>query len=95
MLFRSSAQPQSAHSRPSQQSDLAAVINRLKRSTETPQEVFVKCLEEYQEEDLEEWSRQFPVGYRQRVAPTFLGEVYNHGHNAKHWAKQFSKEAEL
>ena len=74
---------------------LGMVISRLKKSTVTPQEVFVKCLEEYRQEDSEEWARQFLVRYRQRVAPTFLGEVYSHGHNAKHWAKQFVKEREL
>ena len=85
--------PSQPHTSPN--SDWAAVISRLKKSTETPQEVFVKCLEKYRQEDLVEWARQFTVGYRQRVAPPFLGEVYNHGHNAKHWAKQFVKEREL
>jgi hypothetical protein len=71
------------------------VIQKLKKSTESPQEIFVKCLESFRQEDTDEWARQFPSGYRQRVAPMFLGEVYSTGQTAKSWAKKFIKEREL
>ncbi len=78
-----------------QTSDLARVISKLKKSVEPPQEIFVKCLESYVAEDPDDWARYFPVGYRQRVAPTFLAEVYSQGSTGKAWAKRFVNEREL
>jgi hypothetical protein len=78
-----------------QSSDLAKVISKLKKSVETPHEIFVKCLEGYVAEDPDDWSRYFPVGYRQRVAPTFLAEVYSQGMTAKAWAKRFVNDRQL
>ena len=45
--------------------------------------------------DKEEWGRVFPRGYRERVAPQFLGEVYASGKKAKEWAKVFINSREM
>ena len=80
-----------AAAHPKSSSAVQSMIGKLKRAAETPQEIFVKCLEDFREEDPEEWAKAFPVGYRRRCAPQFLGEVYAQGKTAKAWAKEWIK----
>ena len=52
------------------------VIQKLKRSAERPHEAYLNHLSQYKDADAYAWSSSFPIGYRERVAPTWLGEVY-------------------
>ena len=73
------------------QNQVSDLISKLKKNAQTPQEVFVDHLSEYAEEDKNAWAAIFPPGFRARVAPNFLGEIYNSGKNAKAWSKEFVK----
>ena len=55
------------------------VISKLRRQAERPQETYLRVLEGYRELDKEAWSAHFPPGYRERVAPAWLGQVYSTG----------------
>jgi hypothetical protein len=74
--------------------DVKMLVKKLQKSIETPQEVYVTALDEYEEEDKETWAAHFPPGYRERIAPQFLGEIYSTG-KAKTWAKEWVKERQL
>jgi hypothetical protein len=74
---------------------VAEIIHRLKKESETPQEVFVKHLEQYRPEDPEDWARHFPPGYRERLAAVWLGEVFRSGLTPKQWAKNWVKDKGL
>lgn len=74
---------------------VAEIITRLKKESETPQEVFVKHLEQYRPEDPEDWARHFPPGYRERLAAVWLGEVFRSGLTPKQWAKNWVKDKSL
>jgi hypothetical protein len=76
-------------------SDVESVIAKLKRTAERPHETYLQHLAEYEEVDHEEWATYFPVGYRERVAPSWLGEVYAGGVTGKQFAKDFLRDRSL
>jgi len=80
---------------PKEDGDMSILIRKLKRQAKTPQEVFVEALEDFAEQDKEMWATQFPPGYRERVAPSFLGEIYASGKTAKQWAKDWVRDKGL
>ena len=57
---------------------VAEVIRKLEKRSEPPQARFVELLQGYSAEG-EEWAQVFPPGYRARVAPEFLADVYGQG----------------
>jgi hypothetical protein len=71
------------------------MIRKLKKQSELPQEIFVDALSAYKPEDKEEWARHFPPGCRERIAATFLSEVYGSGKLARIWAKEWVKAKEV
>ena len=75
--------------------ELSVLINRLERGSKSPQEIFVEALQEYQEADKELWATHFPPGFRERMAPRALGEIYSTGKTAKEMAKSWIKEKSL
>ena len=42
--------------------------------------------------EMSQWSTHFPPGYRERLAPGRLGEVYSTGMALKGWAKNWPRE---
>jgi len=74
--------------------EMSVIIKKLTRDLRTPQEIFVESLQEYREEDKEVWATHFPPGYRERMSPQALGEIYATG-TAKEWAKGWIKSKEL
>jgi len=68
------------------------VIRRLEAQATPPQQEFLKRLNEYKEEDKEEWGRHFPPGFRTRIAASFLAQVYAGGQRGKAWAKEYVRE---
>ena len=76
-------------------SDVSGIIEKLKRTAARPHETYLEHLSGYQEVNAEEWSTHFPVGYRERVAPSWLGEVYATGSTGKRFAKDFVRERAL
>ena len=48
------------------------VIQKLKRSAERPHEAYLNHLSQYKDADADAWPSSFPIGYRERVAPTWL-----------------------
>ena len=72
--------------------DMSVLIRKLKRQSKTPQEIFVEALNDFAEQEKEVWATQFPPGYRERIAPNFLGEVYASGKSAKQWAKDWVRD---
>ena len=52
----------------------------------------MESLKDFVEVDQELWATHFPPGYRERMAPQSLGEVYSSGKTAKEWAKSWVKE---
>jgi len=71
------------------------VIRRLEDLATPPQQAVLTRLKEYREENKEEWARHFPPGYRTRVAPSFLAEIYSHGVKGRTWARELLKEKGL
>ena len=71
------------------------VIEKLRRTSERPQEKFLKVLQEYKAEDSTEWATHFPAGYRERLAPSWLGEIYSSGLTAKAYGKEFIRSRQL
>ena len=67
------------------------MIDKLKKTAERPQQRFLAALEHFQKEDVADWAAHFPVGFRERVAPSWLGEVYATGMTAQAYAKDFVK----
>jgi hypothetical protein len=74
---------------------VGVLIRKLKKNAETPQEIFLKALENYQAIDKDTLEDAFPPGYRERVLPTFLGDVYSTGKTGKEWAKCFINDRKL
>jgi hypothetical protein len=70
------------------------IIKKLTREPRTPKEIFVAALKEFREVDKEVWATHFPPGFRERVSPQVLGEIYANG-TAKEWAKEWIKSKEL
>ena len=70
-------------------------MKRLEDQAKTPQQVFVEALREYREVDESEWGRSFPPGYRTRIAPEFLAEVFASGKKGRAWAREFLRERQL
>ena len=75
--------------------EMSVLIKRLQLQAQTSQEIYVEALKEFDEVDPESWAAHFPPGYRERVAPIFLGELYSLGKNLKVWAKEWLKEKQL
>ena len=71
------------------------LMKKLKRNAQLPQEVFLEALEEYEEVDPETWATHFPPGFRERITPEVMAEIYSEGKTAKAWAKQWLKDKEL
>ena len=74
---------------------VAMTVERLKRNALPPQQIFINALHDFKPEDREEWAEHFPVGFRERLAPTWLGEVYGQGRTCKDWAKSWLRERDL
>jgi hypothetical protein len=74
--------------------EMSVIIKKLTRDLRTPQEIFVEALKEFREEDKEVWATHFPPGFRERVSPQVLGEIYATG-TAKEWAKNWIKSKDL
>jgi len=77
------------------QVEMAALVRKLQKQAKPPQETFVEALEDIQDEDKEFWAANFPPGYRERIAPQFLGEIYSKQKTAKQWAKDWVKDRQL
>ena len=75
--------------------DVSDVITKLRRQAERPQETYLRVLEGYREVDKDYWAARFPVGYRERVAPAWLGQVYSTGKTGKQFAKDFIRDRQL
>ena len=71
------------------------VLSKLRRQSERPQETYLRLLETYREVDKDYWAAHFPVGYRERVAPAWLGQVYSTGKTGKQFAKDFVRDRQL
>ena len=71
---------------------IEGLIRRVERKAELPQAGFLSCLKEYANVVDETWAEAFPQGYRTRVAPEFLAEVYSHGSTGERWARRFVEE---
>ena len=69
--------------------DLKEVIKKLEENSMAPKEIFAAALKEYEEREPEEWARSFPPGYRERLSPMWLGEIYASGKTAKQWGKDW------
>ena len=71
------------------------VIDKLRRTAARPNEKYIACLQGYAEVDATEWGAAFPIGYRERVAPSWLGEIYSGGKTGKAFAKDFVRDRQL
>ena len=74
---------------------LAILVKKLQKDSKTPQEKFLEALDHFVEVDPEMWATYFPPGFRQRMSPHSLGEVYASGNTGKEWAKKWVNECEL
>ena len=75
---------------------MSVLIKKLQGQTQTAQEIYVQALADFREVDEEMWFTHFPPGYRERIAPQFLGELYAAGKpSLKIWAKDWLKEKSL
>ena len=54
---------------------VSQVVEKLRRTAARPNEKYIDCLREYAEGDAEEGGAASPTGYRERVAPSWLGEA--------------------
>ena len=71
---------------------IGRVIKRLKDKTLLPQQLFLEQVEQWREVDQEDWNRQFPEFYRERIAAESLAEVYSSGMTGEQWGRQFLRE---
>ena len=71
------------------------LIGRLQRKATSPLEIFREHLSQYKEVPPAEWGAHFPLGYRERVAPEFLSDVYSQNKKGEEWAKDFLRDREL
>jgi len=55
----------------------------------------LEALAEMVEQDPDLWATHFPLGYRERMTPQGMGEVYSSGKTAKEFGKSFIKERNL
>lgn len=78
-----------------EKTEVGEVIRRLQRKAQLPNEVFAEALKEYEKIDEEMWAEHFPPGFRERVAPTWLGEMYSTQKTGKDWAKEWIKRRQL
>ena len=62
--------------------EMSILMQKLRKQAQTPQEIYLDALEEFAEEDKEDWATHFPPGYRERIAPQLLGEIYSTGKTA-------------
>ena len=74
---------------------VADAITKLRRQAERPQETYLRVLDNYREVDKEAWAAHFPTGYRERVAPAWLGQVYSTGKTGKAYAKEYIRDRHL
>ena len=91
----SPAQPGQASASSDPASAVAEVVRKLEEQAQPPQQSFLERLKEYREEDKTEWARHFPPGYRTRIAPSFLAEVYSGGKKARQWGRDLLKDKGL
>ena len=54
-------------------------VAKMKLKAMLPQQMFLQQLEDYREVDPLVWNAQFSPGFRERVAPSFLSEVFSSG----------------
>ena len=73
---------------------VSPLIRKLKRQGRAPQEIFAEALRDYAEEEEEFWATHFSPAFRERIAPSFLGEIYALG-TAKQWAKDWIRDKSL
>eukprot|EP00959_Pyramimonas_sp_CCMP1952_P287270 6007673-Pyramimonas_sp.AAC.1 len=60
-----------------------------------PQQVFLEQLEDFKEYPASEWATKMPEGYRERIAPDVLSEVYSTGKTAEAWARDYIRDRGL
>ena len=70
-------------------------VRRLELQARQPQAVFLEALRGFREADAERWNQSFPFGFRARVAPEFLADVYSSGRKGKDWAREWLRERQL
>lgn len=78
-----------------EKSEVGEAIRRLQRKAQLPNEIFAEALKEYEKVDEENWAEHFPPGFRERVAPTWLGEVYSSQKIGKELSKEWIKRRQL
>ena len=52
-------------------------------------------MESYKVVDTSEWARHFPTGYRERMAPSCIAEMYKSGQSLKTTTKAFLKDRHI
>ena len=72
--------------------EVQEAIRRLEQQSQTPQQRFVPHLRNVRPLDEDAWNREFPIGYRTRIAPSFLTDVFSSGKKGKDWAKDFIRD---
>ncbi|CAK0885631.1 unnamed protein product [Prorocentrum cordatum] len=82
-----------AASEPAEAVSLA--IKRMRFKAQMPQQVFLEQLEDFKECPASEWATKMPEGYRERIAPDVLSEVYSTGKTAEAWARDFIRDRGL
>ena len=74
---------------------VAMLIKRMQNKAMLPQQLFVEQLEQYREMPADMWTQHFPENFRERVAASFLSEVYARGMTGEQYARVFLREREL
>ncbi|CAK0869509.1 unnamed protein product, partial [Prorocentrum cordatum] len=82
-----------AASEPAEAVSLA--IKRMRFKAQMPQQVFLEQLEDFKEYPASEWATRMPEGYRERIAPDVLSEVYSTGKTAEAWARDYIRDRGL
>ena len=67
-------------------------VMKMKLKAQLPQQLSLSQLEDYKEVDKELWEAQFPIGYRERMAATFLSEVFPTGKTGEQWARDYVRD---
>jgi hypothetical protein len=67
-------------------------VARMKLKAMLPQQLFLQQLEDYREVDPGIWNTQFAAGFRERVAPLFMAEVFSTGKTGERWARDFVRD---
>jgi len=68
---------------------------RLERFSREPKDCYARALAEFRDIAMDEWSVHFPTGFRARMAPNFLADVYSQGKRGQEWAKSWLRERQL